>query len=139
MALSSRPPREVSTTLKAVSDSVIENREQAKPERYVEEPNDHLLDDSEDSGTEGLTLLMVGALVNYTNREKIKSKRSIGKAVERVNTGNVKIGTDIPKYIADQLSYLSKQSGLTQKDYILKLVLEDMYRRGVFEEPRAEG
>jgi len=91
-----------------------------------------------DNAPEGLTLLKVGALVPYSNREKIKSRRSITKALERVDSGTIKIGTDIPKYIADQLSYMAKQSGMSQKDYILKLTLEDMYKRGVFEEPKAD-
>jgi hypothetical protein len=32
---------------------------------------------------------------------------------------------------------MSKRADVSQKDYILKLILEDMYKRGVFVEPKA--
>lgn len=130
------PKRSVSPTLLAVSENKKKDVEKAPSTQRVDEDID--IDDIEDKAPEGLKLLTVGALVQYTNREKIKSKRSISKALEKVDSGTIKIGTDLPKYIADQLSYMSKQAGLSQKDYILKLTLEDMYKRGVFEEPKAD-
>lgn len=78
-----------------------------------------------------------GASVQYTNREKAKTKRSILKATEKFDSGYVKLGADVPKYIADELSFMSKRADVSQKDYILKLILEDMYKRGVFVEPKA--
>jgi hypothetical protein len=137
MSLKTMPPkRSVSPTLLAVSENKKKDVEKAPSTQRVDEDID--IDDIEDKAPEGLKLLTVGALVQYTNREKIKSKRSISKALEKVDSGTIKIGTDLPKYIADQLSYMSKQAGLSQKDYILKLTLEDMYKRGVFEEPKAD-
>lgn len=130
------PKRSVSPTLLAVSENKKKDVEKAPSTQRVDDDID--IDDIEDKAPEGLKLLTVGALVQYTNREKIKSKRSISKALEKVDSGTIKIGTDLPKYIADQLSYMSKQAGLSQKDYILKLTLEDMYKRGVFEEPKAD-
>lgn len=137
MSLKTMPPkRSVSPTLLAVSENKKKDDEKAPSTQRVDDDID--IDDIEDKAPEGLKLLTVGALVQYTNREKIKSKRSISKALEKVDSGTIKIGTDLPKYIADQLSYMSKQAGLSQKDYILKLTLEDMYKRGVFEEPKAD-
>jgi hypothetical protein len=137
MSLKTMPPkRSVSPTLLAVSENKKKDVEKAPSTQRVDDDID--IDDIEDKAPEGLKLLTVGALVQYTNREKIKSKRSISKALEKVDSGTIKIGTDLPKYIADQLSYMSKQAGLSQKDYILKLTLEDMYKRGVFEEPKAD-
>lgn len=78
-----------------------------------------------------------GASVQYTNKEKARTKRSILKATEKVDSGYVKLGSDVPKYIADELSFMSKRADLSQKDYVLKLILEDMFKRGVFVEPKA--
>ena len=57
--------------------------------------------------------------------------------MEKIDSGYVKIGSDVPKYIADELSFMAKRADVSQKDYILKLILEDMFKRDVFEEPKA--
>ena len=155
----SRPSRLVSQALKDVSsrtddsdDDELETQQATKqtpvketpktpkaikPAPRIEQEIEQEEDDYEDIAPEGLKLLTVGALVEFTNREKIKGERVVNKALEKLDSGTVKIGTDIPKYIATQFSYLAKQAGLSQKDYVLKLLLEDMFRRGVFEEPKA--
>lgn len=139
MSFKKQPPKIISDSLLNASLNKEEVKEvEEKNEKAPKQKSDEDYSDEEDIKPEGLVLLKVGALVQYTNREKIRSKRSIAKAVEKVDSGIVRVAADIPKYIADQLSYMSKQSSLSQKDYVIKLLLEDMYKRGVFEEPRAD-
>ena len=106
------------------------------PQQYVNDDDD---DESIDSLPEGLKrgAASSGASVKYSNKEKAKTKRSIIRATEKVDSGYVKLGSDVPKYIADELSFMSKRADVSQKDYILKLILEDMFKREVFLEPKA--
>ena len=122
------------------TESAPANEERRAPVEYRQSiMHDHEEDDMLDPLPEGLKRGQVssGASVQYTNKEKTRTKRTISKAMEKIDSGYVKIGSDVPKYIADELSFMAKRADVSQKDYILKLILEDMFKRDVFEEPKA--